>query len=169
MDLPMKLPTVLLGLLLAAVAVAFSRPAVAALDAGDEQTLLALAAHSDELWNQRDAEALSALFAADADLAIGDRTRVASRDAIRTYFTESFSQMTPDLRHVMQVRAMRETTPGVVLADGDVRIERLHADGSREVLRRFTTTSLVVRDGDGWRFMAVRAVPVALAPAANGQ
>jgi uncharacterized protein (TIGR02246 family) len=157
-NFPMK-PAHLLAIVLLAVALVVPRTA-AALDAGDEEVLRALAAHSDQLWNDRDAEALSTLFAADADLAIGDHTQVASRERIRGYFVNSFAQMPTDLRHVMDVRALREVAPGVVLADGEVRIERANADGTRTVLRRFANTTLLVRAGGDWRFMAVRAVPV---------
>ena len=162
----MKLSTMLLSALLAiAGPLAPCRAADCALSTGDERELRALAAHSDDLWNGRDADALSAMFAADADLAVGDQPVRTTRDDIRAYFVESFAKMPPDLRHVMDVRALREVSPGVVVADGEVRIERARDDGSREVLRRFANTTVLVRDGDTWRFSAVRAVPASAPPA----
>lgn len=163
----MKLSTMLLSALLA-IAGPLAPPCNAAdctLAAVDKQELLTLAARSDDLWNDRDADALGALFAEDADLAVGDQPIRSTRTDIRAYFVESFAKMPADLRHVMQVNALRELSPGVVVADGEVRIERALPDGSRTVLRRFANTTVLVREGDEWRFAAVRAVPLPEKPA----
>lgn len=162
----MKLSAMLLSALLAIAGPLSPCRAEACLAGADERELIALAARSDALWNARDADALGALFADDADLAVGDQPVQTTRPAIQAYFRESFARMPPDLRHVMQVRSLREVAPGVVVADGEVRIERARDDGSRDVLRRFANTTVLVRDGDTWRFSAVRAVPVPDVPAA---
>lgn len=128
--------------------------------APDERAqLVQLAQRSDALWDAGDAAALSALFADEADLRMGERVGGAGREQILAYFRQSFARREPGLHHVTEVIGLREVAPGVVLADGHVRLERARADGGRELLRRFLSHTLLVKQDGAWRFMSVRAHP----------
>ncbi|WP_374473916.1 nuclear transport factor 2 family protein [Arenimonas sp.] len=133
----------------------------------DRATLLAMAAESDAHWDAADAGRLAAMFAPDADFRLADRVAFDSREGILDYFTRSFAGRPAGMHHVTEIVALREVAPGVVMADGHVRLERETADGGRELLRRFVNHTLVVRDGDGWRFKALRAHPLPAEPAAT--
>lgn len=126
----------------------------------DRGTLLAMAAESDAHWDAADATRLAAMFAEDADFRLSDRVAHGSRDDIRAYFSASFAQRPAGLHHVTEIVALRELAPGVVLADGHVRLERELAGGGRELLRRFVNHTVVVRRDGQWRFQSLRAHPL---------
>ena len=134
----------------------------------DRSILLALAAESDAYWNAADAGGMAAMFAEDADLRIADRVSLRSRERIRGYFEASFAQRPAGLFHVTEIVGLREIAPGVVLADGLVRLERARPDGRRELLRRFANHTLVVREDGRWWFKSLRAHPLADAPPPAG-
>lgn len=132
----------------------------AELSDAERGTLLAMAAESDAHWDAADAGKLAAMFAEDADFRLSDRVVHDSREGIQAYFTASFAQRPPGMHHVTEIVALRELAPGVVLADGQVRLERERADGGRDLLRRFVNhTVLVKRDGRWW-FQSLRAHPL---------
>ena len=78
----------------------------------------------------------------------------------RSGFSASFAQRPAGLHHVTEIVALRELAPGVVLADGHVRLKRELAGGGRELLRRFVNHTVVVRRDGQWRFQSLRAHPL---------
>jgi len=140
----------------------------AGLSDDDRATLLEMAARTDVLWDEGDAGALAAMFAADADLRLSDRLSQASREGIQDYFARSFAQRPAGLHHVTEIVAIRELAPGVVIADGHVRLERELPDGGRELIRRFVNHTIVVREDGRWWFKSLRAHPLPAQAATQG-
>jgi uncharacterized protein (TIGR02246 family) len=131
----------------------------AELAASERELLMQLAQRSDAYWDAGDAASLSALFADDADLRLGERVGGVGRAQILAYFTASFARREAGLHHVTEVTGLRELAPGVVLVDGHVRLERERADGGRDLLRRFLSHTVLVKQDGQWRFKGVRAHP----------
>lgn len=145
--------------LVAALAAATLESRAADLADREMRALRALATEADARWDRRDAEGLAALYADAATLQVAGGRTVEGHEGIHGYFVDSFAGMDPSLRHVTRLVGLREVAPGVVFADGQVRLERIEPDGSRALVRYFVNHTLVVREGDRWKLKAVRAHP----------
>jgi len=133
----------------------------AAPDADTLDRFRALAARGDAVWDAGDAPGMADLYTADADLRLGGMDgSVKGRSAVRDYFTQSFAKRPADLRHVTRITHAEMVGPDMAFVDNDVRLEQKGPDGAWTLLRSFKNYSLVVRDGDGWKLRAVRAVVV---------
>ncbi len=154
----MRLPFLFLALALAAAAC----PAAAAPPApADRAALETLARGADEAWNRRDAAAMSAHYAPDANLLFaGMAEPVRGRGAIRGHFEKAFAARTGELRHITRITHLDLPRPGVAVSDADVVVERRGADGSWTPVRSFTNTSVAILEGRRWKLAAVRAQPV---------
>ncbi|GMV29997.1 MAG: hypothetical protein AMXMBFR59_21220 [Rhodanobacteraceae bacterium] len=124
----------------------------------DRAVLEGLVVRSDAAWNERDAAALADLYAGDATLRVGSREQtLIGAAAIRDYFSESLARTPPDLRHETTLIGLHVLDADVVIADTTVELISPAPDGSRHVVRRFTTPTIVVRSGREWKLGAVRA------------
>lgn len=124
----------------------------------DRAVLEGLVVRSDAAWNDRDAVTLASLYAGDATLRVGSREETLVGAApIRDYFSQSFARTPPDLRHETTLIGLHVLDDDVVIADTTVELVSLSPDGSRRVVRRFTTPTVVVRSDKEWKLGAVRA------------
>lgn len=144
------------AVLLSMLAVA-AHAAAPALSPADREAILAIASDGDVAWNARDAKALAATFTVDGHNRIL-RTPIdlRGRDAIEAYFTNSLSKVEAGLRHRTVVDAITAVADDVAVADIRVALERTEANGSITVVRRFSGTAVVVRDGDAWKIRVNR-------------
>ena len=150
-------------LLLAAAAALMAQAACAAQpNDADRVALEKLAADLDAVWDSGDPAAVSALYAADGSLRMGSLPVVQGRDAVQRYFVETMGRRPAGARHVTRVENIDMLTPDLALVDTRASIERNGAQGSREVLAEFHNQTLALRQGDAWRFRAVRAQRMAV-------
>lgn len=135
----------------------------ALLSLADHKAILAIASDGDAAWNARDAKALAATFTADGDNRIlGTPVDLRGRDAIESYFANSLSKVAEGLRHRTVVDAVTPISNDVAVADIRVSLEQSGPGGTVTVVRRFTGTAVVVREGDAWK---IRVNRVHLEPA----
>lgn len=135
----------------------------------EASAVLRLAGAGDEAWNRKDAVALSRLFTEDAhNWMVGSEMNLRGRDAIAAYFTANFAQRGPGLRHRTVVNELQLVAPGVVVADGEVFVERVAEGEAPRLLRRFTMNSVAVNGPDGWRLRINRVHPQPLPTSATG-
>lgn len=117
----------------------------------------------DTAWNERDPDALAALFTEDADLQFYYGHMVRSRERIKKYYRDKvFPYLSEGLRHVTRSYKVRALTDEVVIGDGRVDLVVFNEEGEEiAVQRRLKVTTVGVKDEGGWRFSAVRImVPV---------
>lgn len=118
-------------------------------------------ANLDRLWNARDAEAFSQLFAHDALFTFPDRgTSFAGREAIHAEFAERFPTFAPSVRHRARVDEVRRLAEDLHVIDGTVEIVRAGAgeDDPEEIITSFWIFGVMARDDDGWSIAQLRAV-----------
>lgn len=139
--------------------------------ADDVAAIVRLAEAGDEAWNQKDAVALSRLFTEDAhNWMVGSEMNLRDREEIAAFFTANFEQRGPGLRHRTVVKELQLVASGVVVADGEVFVERVAEGQAPVVLRRFTMSSVAVNGPEGWRLRIDRVhLQPTPAPAAAGQ
>jgi uncharacterized protein (TIGR02246 family) len=149
--------------MLAAVFAVFSTVTQAApiiegsLAADDLAAVNALAGEVDSIWNARRADELAAMYTENGSLQFVSQNRgVSTRAGILDYFTKSFAQLTPDLRHVTVVDRIVVVSPTVVLADSSVALTSEAEGREPRVVRRFAVVNVVVKEGDAWKIAAVR-------------
>jgi uncharacterized protein (TIGR02246 family) len=144
---------------------------VGPLSAADQQDVQATATAADANWNAHDAEGIAAMYADDATLVVGGRgPALQGRNEVLGYFTASFARTPATLRHTTTVDRLVVLAPDLVLADTRVALDDTRVDGSLQRVRDFNTVTVLVRQGDAWKFQTVRAYPVppAAAPATAG-
>lgn len=153
--------------LLLAVLLLFAVPAMAqtaktsGISPEDAAAILRLAEAGDAFWNEKDAAGLSTLYTEDAhNWMVGTEMNLRGRASIAAFFTSSFAQRAPGLRHRTVVTEIQLVAPGVVAADGEVFVERVVEGEPPRVLRRFTMNSVAVKGADGWRLRINRVHPV---------
>ena len=151
----------MLSRLAIAAALACSPPAYSAAPSqSDWLALEELASRMDREWTRADADASARLFAPNASARFGEDPLADGRDAIRAQFREFFKDRPPALRHVTKIERIEEINADHALWDAEVRVEREQADGTWQVLTRIRNVTVAVRGREGWRVLAVRAVPV---------
>lgn len=122
----------------------------------------------DAMWNARDAQRFSDLFAADGSFEFVDRGEsLEGRATILQHFAERFPTLAPDLRHRTSVRDIRVIAPRVRTVDGKVEILRNAPAGGAEpmVLRTFAIFAVMLHTEQGW---SIRELRVYQLPAATG-
>ena len=125
----------------------------------DEATVREVVRKYMEARENRDAQALEALFTADADqhTTAGEWRR--GRAAVVPGSLAS-SERNAGTRTI-RVESVRFVTPDVAIADGPYEI------ASSNGVRRMWTTIVLARRQDGWRIAAIRNMVPATAPAAR--
>lgn len=136
-------------------------------EASDDAAVRLQWATIDAMWNARDAQRFSDVFAADGSFEFVDRGEsLEGRATIRQHFAERFPTFAPDLRHVTTVRDIRVIAPQVRTVDGKVEILRHAPAGGAAptVLRTFAIFAVMLHTADGWRIRELRAYQL---PSAN--
>ena len=123
----------------------------------DRFALEKVAAGLDAVWDQGDPAAVTAFYAADGSLRMDGGAFVQGREAVQRYFEETLARRPAGARHVTQIQNIDMLTPDLAFVDTHARIERDRAQGGREVLADFHNQTVASREGDTWRFRAVRA------------
>lgn len=114
----------------------------------------------DAAWNARDAAALANTFTLDGhNTILNTPVDLRGRDAIRSYFENSLAKADRALRHRTVVEELTPVGDAVVVAAVRVSLVKVNADGSETVVRKFTGTSVIVKDGDAWRIRVNRVHP----------
>lgn len=116
-------------------------------------------AQIDAMWNARDAERFSRLFADDVTFRFVQRGQsLDGRTTIFEHFREGFPQYAADLRHHTRLSAIHRIAPGVFTADGSVEILRVAAGGDAPpaVLRTFAIFAVMSRKDEVWIVRALR-------------
>lgn len=108
--------------------------------------------------NKRDAAAVAALYAQNADVAILDGQRVQGRDAIRNATDAQLKAWPKALRFKLQVASARMLTP-------DIGIVETNATLSEGPVRSDRGTWVMVRENGKWLISSLRVYPAAAAPA----
>jgi uncharacterized protein (TIGR02246 family) len=126
---------------------------------GDEAAVRAVVQKYMDARDRQDAQALEALFTADADqLVSSGEWRKGRAELVKG--TLASSQSTGGQRTIT-VTSVRFLAPGVAIADGHYDLTGL-AGGQN---RNMWTTLVVTRDAVGWRIAAIRnMLPAAPAP-----
>lgn len=126
----------------------------------DRAAIENIAAAGDAAWNARDAAALANTFTPDGhNTILNTPVDLRGRDAIRTYFENSLGKADPALRHRTVVEELTPVSDAVVVAAVRVSLVKVNADGSETTVRKFTGTSVIVKDGDAWRIRVNRVHP----------
>ena len=134
---------------------------------GVDQSLLdeskQLVEQFDRAWNERDPEALAALFHKKADIQFYHGIMVRGRERIKRFYRDKVFPYLPEgMQHVTRSFKLRHIAEGVVIGDGRVDLVDLQqSDPQLAIHRRVKVTGVVVKDDQGRRFAAVRImVPV---------
>lgn len=127
--------------------------------------LQALATTMDQVWNARDAAGLSAYYAGDATLTIG-ATALKGRPAIEAYFSQSLKNVPAKMTHRTVIKRT-ETIGDLLAVDTAVFLELEGEQGGRVLVREFFTFTLLRRQGEDWKVVAARAIPLGAVRAAG--
>jgi uncharacterized protein (TIGR02246 family) len=111
-------------------------------------------------WNTHDADALAALFAADADMIMGNLPRVAGREAIRSWWQTYFSRIDAGRKGEFDLLSQRVIVPGVRLVNVASKTSGANDSGEELATRLARGTWLVVKEGGTWHIAAMRGLPV---------
>ena len=117
----------------------------------------------DQAWNERDAEALAALFTEDADFQFYYGHMVRGRKRIKSYYQDKVFPFLPEnMRHLTHSYKTRQLGEGILISDGKVDLILVDENGEQiEVKRRIRVTTVTIEDKDQLKFAAVRImIPV---------
>lgn len=161
------------GKTMLSVALALSGAAAAAAPPGasDREALERLAAANDAAWTAKDWAAITGQYVESGTLRVAPTAPIQiGRDMIARFFQTSFERRPAGFRHVTRIDNIEMVAPDVAVADGHVRVERA-SPGGWALVREFTSSSLVVREGRQWKLHSVRATPLptAATPGQAGQ
>ncbi len=133
-----------------------------AIPPGLEKSIGELVSRFDDAWNQRDVEALAALFVEEADFQFYHGILVWGRERIKKFYRDKvFPYLEQGLNHITRKYQVREITGDVLLGNGRVDLVIVEDGEEREVQKRLKATTVVVGEGEDWKFAAVRVmVPV---------
>jgi uncharacterized protein (TIGR02246 family) len=112
-------------------------------------------------WNVHNGNALSALFATDADLIMGSLPMVAGRAAIGEWWVQYFSRIARDRKGTFDVLSSREIAPGVRLANIASRTFGVSKQGKVLDTRLARGTWVLVKKDGAWQIAAMRGLPAA--------
>lgn len=147
-------------LAIAAALVAAAPANAADPSAADRHALLELAGRMDAEWTAANADASASLFAPDATARFGDDPLADGREAIRTQFRSFFADRPAGLRHLTRIDRVEQIGPDHALWDAEVLVDRRQPGGNWQTLTRIRNVTVAVRLTEGWRVLAVRAVPL---------
>lgn len=155
-------------LLLAALAATLLHPVHAAPPSdADRAALQAIAERLDRVWDAGDVAAVTAMYTDDGSVRLDNRPFEQGREAVRRYFEGTIARRPAGVRHRTWFENVDMLTPDLALVDTHVRIERPGQNGAMETLADFHNQTIAQRDGDTWRFRAVRAQRMATPPPAR--
>jgi uncharacterized protein (TIGR02246 family) len=147
--------------LLGAMSAAPSRARTDAQPTAEERTALhaatELLASLDARWDDRRADALGELFAADAELQVQGEPTLRGRGEIRRSYETRFASLPDALRQQTRLDAARTLAPGVVFLAGQVAVAD-PASPADEAWHSWLTAVAVRCDG-AWRLQVFRVVP----------
>lgn len=135
-------------------ALALAVPAKAQSRAADESVLRARVAAFETAYNKRDATALGALYAMDADLIVVDGPTATGRAAIIAASQRDWASGTATRRISLTVTSIRFVGPDVAVINTRARFN----EGS---VREDRGTWVSVRQSGGWVMGALRVMPAA--------
>ena len=119
-----------------------------------------LAADNDAAWTAKDWARITGQYAASGTLRVGPAAPVElGREAIGRFFQAAFARRPEGFRHVTDLLHIEMVTPDLAIADGHVRVERAEGEGWA-LVREFSSSSLVIREGGAWKLHSVRAHPL---------
>lgn len=152
------------ALLLLSAATVTAAPRNAGLSEADVQALVALADATDVHWTNKDAAALTSVYTADGhNRILGTPVDLRGHKQIEEFFTKSFANRQPGLRHRTIVEEVQQIAPGIAAVDGSVYLESV--DGEKVTLvRKFVMNAVVVKENGAWK---VRLNRVRMEPAAS--
>ncbi len=148
-----------MGVMLSAMA---SSPAAPKFSPAEVDALAAMAKSSDEVWNRRDAAALAATYANDANSTISG-VQLSGRPAILDYFTKSFKNVPVGMTHRTVIKRLEKMEGDLIAVDSAVYLEVPDGVQGKRVVREFFTFGLLRKTCSGWEMMMVRAVPLSVA------
>lgn len=149
--------------LFATLILALAAGAATAIDAAGlerplTESLAAVARSADQAWNERDAQTMAAYYDDNATASIG-ATFLSGKEAIRDYFTKSFSRLPAGMTHRTELRRIVRIGE-LYAADSAVFLEVPDAEKGKRVVREFFTMTLLRPAGNGWQFVALRSTPL---------
>lgn len=117
-----------------------------------------LVADFDRAWNERDADALAELFTEGADFLFYNGLMLRGRDRIWKYYKEEVFQRLPEgWIHTTRSFKIRPLSETVILGDGEANLVDENEQGpDKRIKRTITVTTIAVKEGEDWRFTAVR-------------
>lgn len=121
-----------------------------------------LADQTDQIWNKRDGSSLADFYSTDATLTIsGRQITLEGKAKIEDYFVNSLAKVPADLRHQTRVDQVHQVSDQQILVDNTVYLYR-ETQGKSEKVAKFITLTLLEKTETGYKFKAVRAIPVTL-------
>lgn len=112
----------------------------------------------DLAWHNRDAQALAANYALDANLSIQpDNTKATGRAQVLQLFTGMFSSIPKTVSHTMALQGV-SSIGEFCAVDTSAVLDMDKGDGSRKTLQKFSGYWLMRPAAQGMEIVAVRAV-----------
>ncbi len=147
-------------MLLVALALSGAAAAAAPPSPADRAELERLAAANDSAWTVKDWASITGQYVESGTLRVAPTAPIQiGRDSIARFFRTSFERRPAGFRHVTRIDNIEMIAPDMALADGHVRVERA-GPGGWALVREFTSSSLLVREGGRWKLHSVRATPL---------
>jgi ketosteroid isomerase-like protein len=144
------------------LASSFCVPVLAAPPSGDDRRALEqLAADNDAAWGSKDVATISTQYADAGSVRVSPQSPViVGRQPVTGFFDEAFSRRKGTHRHITNLDHIELISPDMALADAAIRVERVEADGTWTLVRKFRSVTVAVREGRVWKLRAVRAIPL---------
>lgn len=114
----------------------------------------------DSAYNRRDAKAFSELFLDDADFQWHTGDLLKNRKEIEQYFTNSFTVMPADYRHITTFQRIRFLSSDLAIGDGTVVIARDGAVENEKPYLSVLFTCVGKKVKGQWRIAAIRLMLV---------
>ena len=141
------------GIMLACIVPATAQPTQSELRAAAS----ALVDRFMAAWSQSDAQALAALFAADADFINPWGTKAVGRDEIAAFYAGAFKSGFAGSKGTGDLVSVRAIAPDLMLIDARWRIAGAKMpDGAPRADEQGILVALVGRTANGWQILALR-------------
>lgn len=110
-------------------------------------------------WNAHDPSILAEIFAADADMIMGNGPILSGRPAIESWWRDYFAVQEPERTLTIEVQDTRTISADVVLLNVRTTTGGGTAAGTELGARRARGTWVLVQQGDDWLISAMRGMP----------
>lgn len=110
-------------------------------------------------WNTHDPGILAALFAADADMIMGNGPILSGRPAIQTWWRDYFAVQEPERKLTIEIQQTRAIAADVALLNVRTTTGGRTAPGTELQARKARGTWVLVQRGDDWVISAMRGMP----------